>query len=54
MDRSLKTKITFLYTLFAITLVAVITMYTYSFTVDLLKMKQDWYLPRVWWTVKKM
>lgn len=41
MDRSLKTRITFLYTLFAIALVGVITFYTYSFTVDLLKKKES-------------
>lgn len=41
MNRSLKTRITFLYTLFAITLVGAITFYTYSFTVDLLKKKES-------------
>lgn len=40
MDRTLKTRITFLYTLFAVALVGGITLYTYNFTAGLLKAKE--------------
>ena len=40
MDRPLKTRITFLYTLFAVVLVGGITFYTYHFTANLLQAKE--------------
>lgn len=40
MDKSLKSRITFLYTLFAVAVVGVITFYAYSYMVGLLKVKE--------------
>lgn len=40
MNRSLKSRITFLYTLFAVAVVGGITFYAYHYTVDLLKVKE--------------
>lgn len=41
MNKSLKSRITFLYTLFAVAVIGMITFYTYFYTVNLLKTKES-------------
>lgn len=40
LNQSLKTRITFLYTLFAVLIISILTLYAYHFTADLLKEKE--------------